>query len=151
MSDPQDYRLRLKEIIWKDLTALWAAIFLGVTSFATFLSSTTGVMIVGRGSRSSTLNSGSYITVGIVLAGICAAILAYRIAVLWRFCQHVIEVDGYVTAVVVEAGGVNHTYEYQIGPETYTRTFLRKRQYQKGARILVYVNPSRPHQPIVGE
>jgi hypothetical protein len=151
MSYPQGHQLRLTEVIWKDLTALWSAIFLGVTLFATFLAGTTGLMIVGRGSRYSTLSSEQYTTIGIVLAGICALILGYRIVVLWRFCQNVLEVDGYVTAVVVEAGGINHTYKYQIGQKTYTRTFLRKRQYQKGTRILVYVNPSRPHQPIVGE
>lgn len=151
MSDPKGDRLRLTKVIWKDLTALWSAIFLGVTLFVTLLAGTTGVKIVGRGARYSTVSSESYTTIGIVLAGICAATLVYRIVVLWRFCQHVIEVDGYVTAVVVEAGGVNHTYEYQIGRETYTRTFLRKRQYQKGTRILVYVNALRPHKPIVGE
>jgi hypothetical protein len=151
MSHPQGYRLKLTKVIWKDLTALWSAIFLGVTLFATFLAGTTGMMIVGRGSRYSTLRSEEYTTIGTFLAAICAAILGYRIVLLWRFCQNVIEVDGYVTAVVVEAGGVNHTYEYQIGGETYTRTFLRKRQYQKGSKILVYVNPSRPHKPIVGE
>ncbi len=151
MSYPQGRQLRLKEVIWKDATALWSAIFLGITLFVTFLASTTGIMIVGRGSRYSTSSPEEYTNIGIVLAGICAVILAYRIIVLLRFCQNVLEVDGYVTDMVVEAGGINHTYEYQFGQETYTRTFLRKRQYPKGTRILVFVNPSRPHKPIVVE
>jgi preprotein translocase subunit SecY len=141
----------LKEVIWKDLTALWSAIFLGIFLFVSFLASTTGMMIVGRGSRNSSLSSEEYIAICLVFAGICAVILAYRIVVLLRFCQNVLEVDGYVTAMVVEAGGVKHTYEYQFGPETYTKTFLRKSQYPIGTRILVFVNPSRPHKPIVAE
>jgi uncharacterized membrane protein len=151
MSYPQGRQLKLKEVIWKDATALWSAIFLSITLFFTFLASTTGIMIVSRGSRYSTSSPEEYTMIGIILAGICAVTLVYRVIMLLRFCQNVLEIDGYVTAMTVEAGGINHTYEYKVGQETYTRTFLRKRQYLKGTRILVFVNPSRPHKPIVAE
>jgi hypothetical protein len=157
MSNLKGRQLRLSEVIWKDYTALISAIILGVTVFAIFLASSTGVMITSRSAaRYSNINSQDYMSVGLVFAGICAAILLYRIIVLLRFCQDVIEVNGYITGVTIEtvvSGNTTYkyTYEYEFAEATHTKTFLHRGQYSKGARILVFVNPARPHKPIVAE
>jgi hypothetical protein len=97
MSQLKGHQLELTEVIWKDAIALWSTIFLCITLFFSFLARTTGIMIVSRRASYSTSSPEEYTTGGLIIAGICALILAYRIIVLLRFCRNVVEVCGYVT------------------------------------------------------
>jgi preprotein translocase subunit SecY len=157
MSNPKGSQLQLSEVIWKDYTALISAIFLGVILFVIFIASSTGVMITSRSAaRYSNTSPQEYVSIGLVFAGICAAILAYRVIVLLRFCQNVIEVTGHITAVAIEtivSGNITYKYiyEYEFASAKYTKTFIHRRQFLEGTNILVFVNPARPHKPIVGE